>query len=271
METWCYTLVGLTMLFIVSVGVSFVIARGASRRMVFIVFLAWLIVGFLSAVVSKRAIVSRLGLIKIDDKHPRFTTVAEELSRHLKMKVPDLYLLPTRGANAFAFGLGIFDKPGVAITQELYDLLDDEEIQGVVAHEYAHIRCRDIGLLMVMQIIKGYPYRLAASMVIPIIFMFKGAALAIPGIAALILTVLLFPIGVSAVSVEREYTADLLAAKFCRSTKGLKSALQKICSTAAESIDNPFSGLFISHPNLPNRIMSLEELEIQSPSTERSK
>jgi heat shock protein HtpX len=197
------------------------------------------------------------------------------------MPMPRIYLIPTAAPNAFATGRNPHHAV-VTVTQGLLDLLNDEELKGVLAHELAHVAHRDILISSIAATLAG-AIAMLASMV-------RWAAMFGGGrqddrnsnpIALLLMSILL-PIAATliqlAVSRSREYEADRAGGEHCGNPLYLASALHKLelgakripmrnaePTTAHLFIVNPlhgggFANLFSTHPPIEERIARLEAM-----------
>ena len=193
---------------------------------------------------------------------------------------PDLYRADMPVPNAFATGRNP-RKGVVCVTDELVEMLDDDELEGVLAHEIAHISNRDTLINSVTATIAG-----AISILAEMAFwgtLFSGrdedGADAIASIAFMILTPLIATIIRLAVSRSMEYRADSAAVRYTSNHEGLSGALKKISGSqkgfrhnkrqeagANLFIENPFSRkathLFSTHPPLEKRIENIKDTEI---------
>ena len=219
-----------------------------------------------------------------DPSLQRLRNVVEEMAIASGVPVPDIYVLDQEsGINAFAAGY----EPGdaaVAVTRGTLNLLNREELQGVIAHEFSHILNGDMRLnIRLMGVLFGI-------MVISLIgrSILRGSTWStrrargqgLVFIAAVGLTVLGW-VGIffarvikSSVSRQREYLADASAVQFTRQTDGIANALKKIGgykagsyfqATDPEEVSHMLfgtgarlSGLFATHPPLTERIQALD-------------
>lgn len=215
---------------------------------------------------------------------PRLYAVMERLAAKANLPVPKLYEIPEAAPNAFATGR----NPGhasVAVTQGLLELMNDDELEGVIAHELSHVRNYDILISSVAATLAG-----AISFLSRSAFWFgyggdrddrdRGGG----GIMAILLAILA-PIGAMllqfALSRQREYSADETGARMVGHPYGLISALQKLGAynnriptttispaTSALCIVKPLFGggamasLFSTHPPLEDRIATLREMTV---------
>jgi heat shock protein HtpX len=204
------------------------------------------------------------------DQLPRVYRVVEQLTQRTGLPMPRIYLIPTDSPNAFATGRNP-RHAAVAVTQGILSLLDDEELEGVLAHELGHVRNRDILISSVVATLAG-----AITMLARFEFWFGGRDDRDRGGG--ILTLILAPIAAMlvqlAVSRAREYQADATGAEITHNPYALARALQKIdayskrvpmfapAATAHLFIIQPFTGaslmnLFSTHPPIPKRIERL--------------
>ena len=209
----------------------------------------------------------------------RLFGIVERLSRQAMLPMPKVYVIPDPSPNAFATGRNP-EHAAVAATEGILQVLSDNELEGVIAHELAHVKHRDI-------LISSVAATLAA------VIMFTANALhwgmMLGGFGgrddrrggnpiALLATIILAPIAATliqlAISRSREYAADAAGAQIAGNPYGLADALRKIDAvskrvpldanpaTAHMFIIKPFSGgglssLFSSHPPTEDRIRAL--------------
>jgi len=212
------------------------------------------------------------------DQLPRVYNIVERLSQKVGLPTPKVYLIPTDSPNAFATGRNPHHA-SVAVTQGILGLLNDDELEGVIAHELGHVRNRDILISSIAATLAGAITWLAQVAKWGMIFGGRdrderGGG----GIAALIM-VFLAPFAAMliqlAVSRSREYGADDTGAHWTGNPYALASALAKIDayskqrplvaspSTAHLFIIQPFLGgmsfgnLFSTHPPTAKRIERL--------------
>jgi heat shock protein HtpX len=216
---------------------------------------------------------------------PRLYEVMERLAAKANLPVPKLYMIPEAAPNAFATGRNP-SHASVAVTQGLMQLMNDEELEGVIAHELSHVRNYDILISSIAATIAGAITHLAFMGRFAAIFGYgssrdndRGG-----GFTALLMLFLapvaamLLQLGISR---QREYAADESGAKMVGQPYGLISALQKLGAynqripsnipqtTSALCIVKPmfgggsiFSSLFSTHPPLEERIAALRQLTI---------
>jgi len=218
---------------------------------------------------------------------PRLYAVMERLASKANLPVPKLYLVPDAAPNAFATGRDP-RHASVAVTQGLLELMNDEELEGVIAHELSHVRNYDILISSIAATIAGAIFHLASMGRWAMIFGGWGGDRddrdGGGGIAAIMMLIFapfaafLLQLGLSR---EREYSADATGARTVGNPYGLISALQKLGtynnripttaispSTSSLCIVKPlfgggsFTTLFSTHPALADRIAKLREMTI---------
>jgi heat shock protein HtpX len=218
---------------------------------------------------------------------PRLYAVMERLAAKGNLPVPKLYVVPEAAPNAFATGRNP-RHASVAATQGLLELMSDDELEGVIAHELSHVRNYDILISSIAATIAGAIFHLASMGRWAMIFGGWGGDREDRegggGIAALLMLILapfaamLLQLGLSR---QREYSADQTGARMVGNPYGLISALQKLGaynnripttaispSTSSLCIVKPLFGggslatLFSTHPPLANRIAALREMTI---------
>ena len=211
---------------------------------------------------------------------PEVYEMVRTLSGHAGLPMPKVFVIPKEAPNAFATGR----NPGhavVAVTQGLLNIMDRDEVMGVLAHELAHVKNRDILIGSVAATMAGAIMVLASMARFSAIFGgrgggdSRGGAGAIGLIAMSILAPFAAMIIQMAISRSREYLADATGAGFAGNPQGLARALEKLGryskkipmdanpSTAHMFIVNPLSGrslmgLFSTHPPLEERIARLQ-------------
>jgi heat shock protein HtpX len=219
------------------------------------------------------------------EQSPRLYAVMERLAAKANLPMPKLYMIPQAAPNAFATGRNP-SHASVAVTQGLMQLMDDEELEGVIAHELSHVRNYDILTSSIAATIAGAVTWIASMGRWAMIFGGWGGRddnREGGGIAA-ILMIFLAPIAALllqlGISRQREYQADASGAKMVGHPYGLIRALEKLGaynkkipmdispSTAALCIVAPLSAgqslasLFSTHPPLADRIAKLQAMTI---------
>lgn len=186
-------------------------------------------------------------------KYPEIYEIVKELAEKMHMPMPKLYITPDMQANAFATGRG----PGhasVAVTQGILKVLDNKELRGVLAHELAHVKNRDV-LVATIAAVLASVISFLANMA-----MFSGGSHNdrenAPNPIVMMAAIILVPIAASfiqmAISRQREFGADHTGAKTIGDGKALAHALVAISDTTRRypKEDNPaMASLYISAPN----------------------
>jgi len=213
------------------------------------------------------------------DELPRVYNIVERLSQKVGLPMPKVYLIPTDSPNAFATGRNPHHA-SVAVTQGILGLLNDDELEGVIAHELGHVRNRDILISSIAATLAGAITWLAHVAQWGMIFGgFGGRNERRGGGIGALLMIFLAPFAAMliqlAVSRSREYGADDTGAHWTGNPYALASALAKIeaysrraplvatPSTAHLFIIQPFLGgmsfgnLFSTHPPTAKRIERL--------------
>src|SRR6267154_1625306 len=215
---------------------------------------------------------------------PRLYEVMERLAAKASLPVPKLYVVPDAAPNAFATGRNP-RHASVAVTEGLLQLMNDDELEGVIAHELSHVRNYDILISSIAATIAGAITYLARMGYWANLFGGgrdddrEGGGLA--GILMLILAPLAAFLLQFGISRQREYSADATGARMVGQPYGLISALQKLGAynkriptttvsptTAALCIVKPMFGsetlssLFSTHPPLEDRIAALREMTV---------
>jgi heat shock protein HtpX len=213
------------------------------------------------------------------DQAPAVYEDLEQLAGRAGIPVPRLYLIPSEQPNAFATGRSP-KKSAVAVTEGLLRHLPREEVRGVLAHELAHVKNRDVLVTTVAAMIGAAISAIANFLQFswlfgggdeeesPLGFVGMIAAIMVAPLAAMIIQL--------AVSRQREYLADATAAELLGEGRPLAGALEALQrgvqavpmavnpATASLYIANPLSGggmagLFSTHPPIPVRIERLRE------------
>ena len=212
---------------------------------------------------------------QVDENHPLYQMV-DHLRRRADLPMPKVYICPQEAPNAFATGRSP-SKSAVAVTEGALQLLDAEELEGVMAHELAHIKNRDTLTSTIAATIAG-----VLAFVAQWGFFLFGGRNENGNPIAILLTVILAAVGAAIVkamiSRTREFAADADGAAIAGSPNGLIGALAKLESmnrrvpmqnpNPAQNnlfIIEPFSGgsiskLFASHPPTEKRIAALRKL-----------
>lgn len=223
----------------------------------------------------KIAIASMRGRELTAETGGEFYRMVERLAQRADLPMPRVYLCPQQAPNAFATGPSP-KKAAVAVTQGAMDLLTPRELEGVMAHELAHVKNRDTLISTIAATIAGVFAMMAQWM-----FFFVPIGGSREGGNALVAVVVILVGAVGAailkamISRSREFAADADGAEIAGSPDGLVSALQKLEAYSRRIpmqqpnpamnnmfIIEPFSGktitgLFASHPPTEDRVRAL--------------
>ena len=220
--------------------------------------------------------------------NPYVYRLVENLCITAGLPTPKIYLIPDPAPNAFATGRDP-KHASIAITTGLIERLENEELEGVIAHELSHIKNYDIRLMMIVIVLVGVVALLSNWLLRFRFFGDRhndrdsggqlGTILLLIGIVLAIISPLIGKLIQLAVSRKREFLADADGALLTRYPEGLAKALEKISAykepmrrandaTAHLYISNPFGGkttkffhkLFSTHPPAEERIKALRTM-----------
>jgi len=226
-------------------------------------------------------------LVSPDTRDPlrsRLRNVIEEMAIASGVPVPEIYVLEQEtGINAFAAGFTPGDA-AIAVTRGTLEMLDRDELQGVIGHEFSHILNGDMRLnirlmgvlfgimligLMGRMVLRGARFSSGRNKGAPVVLIVGLGLMVIGGIGVFIARLIK-----SGVSRQREFLADASAVQFTRQTSGLANALKKIGGYDAGShfhtadpeevshmlfgTGSKLSGMFATHPPLGDRIRALD-------------
>ena len=241
------------------------------------------VMNFFSYFYSDKLVLSHYHAVEVDEKTaPGLIAIVRRLAKKAGLPMPKVYIIPEKVPNAFATGRNP-SHAAVAVTEGLLDLLNEEEIEAVLAHELSHVRHYDILIGTIAATIAGAIAWIANIMQFGAFFGGGRDEESPNPIVMLILSIIL-PIAAGiiqmAVSRSREFEADAGAAYLTGHPEWLESALIKLENynrqgilpeatpeTAHMFIVNPFTGkdfsfanLFRTHPTTEERIERLEEI-----------
>ena len=271
-------LLGLLSGVLLAIGQAFGGAAGLQTALLFAVAM-----NFFSYFFSEKIALMSSGAIRVSPtENPqiyyRLAPIVQRLCQRMGIPEPKLWVIPERSPNAFATGRNP-RHASVAVTAGLLEIMDDDELAGVIAHELGHIRNRDILISSIAATIAA-AITFAARM-----FVFFGGGRHsdddAPNPIASLALLLLAPVAAlliqMAISRTREFAADAEAARAIGTGRGLANALRKLESWSKRIpleanpamshmfIIKPFSGealmrLFSTHPPTSERIARLERL-----------
>ena len=240
---------------------------------------------------SDKMVLSMYGAQQVD-RHsaPGLVTIVERLVTRAGMPMPKVFIINSEQPNAFATGRDP-EHASVAATTGLLDRLSPEEVEGVMAHELAHVKNRDTLIMTITATIAG-----AIGMIANFGMFFGGGQRSdeegnggnglglIGGILVAIIAPMAAMVVQMAISRTREYAADAEGARICGNPLWLANALERLeqaahvipnrqaensPATAHLFIVNPLSGrgmdnLFSTHPNMANRVAALRTMAAQA-------
>jgi heat shock protein HtpX len=211
---------------------------------------------------------------------PWLEAAVQDLAARAEVPTPKLYLIPSEQPNAFATGRNP-RHAAVAVTEGLLRHLPPDQVKGVLAHEFAHIKNRDILVSSIAAMVAGAVSAIAN--ILQFSFFFGGDEDSGPlGLIGMLATIILAPIAAMllqlAVSRQREYLADATGAQLLGQAAPLASALENLergaqavpmavnPATASLYAVNPLpragvAALFMTHPPIEERIRRLRALD----------
>jgi heat shock protein HtpX len=236
---------------------------------------------------SDKIVLAMSGAQPVDESQaPGLYRLVRNLATRAQIPMPRVYVIPGDAPNAFATGRNP-EHAAVAVTEGLMRVLDEEEIEGVVAHELAHIKNRDTLIMTVAATMAGAITYMAHMAQFAAIFGGRrdddeehGGG----GIFGTLLLAILAPIAATliqlAISRSREFHADATGARIAGKPWGLAKALEKLemassmarmqpaPATAHLYIVNPLSGgglagLFSTHPSIQERVARLRAMAVR--------
>ncbi len=207
-----------------------------------------------------------------ENKAPEVHAILRRLSKEASIPIPEVYLMPAQQPNAFAVGQSQ-STAAIALTDKLMEILDEKEIEGVIAHELAHIKNNDTLISTAAAAMAGIPAYITQIIM--------GGGRGGWGIFSRLITIIFAPLTAllirTAISRSREFTADKTGARICKSPDGLASALLKMQKHTKSSpmkvtpatshlfIINPhtvfsWGRLFNTHPPVDERVKRLKQM-----------
>ncbi len=258
-------------------------AIGGQQGML-VAFVLALAMNFFSYWFSDRIVLTMYGARPIDEAQaPGLYAIVRRLATRAGIPMPRVYLIPTETPNAFATGRSP-QHAAVAVTEGILRLLDEEELEGVLAHELAHVANRDVLISTIAATLAGAITYLAHMAQWAAIFGGRqddeeGGVNPVAAMLMAVLAPLAAMLVQLAVSRSREYQADASGAAYTRKPWGLAKALEKLQmaqhalpmqanpATAHLFIVNPLSGralmnLFSTHPPIEERIARLRAMRV---------
>ena len=257
---------------------------GAASGVVIAVIVALLVMGW-SFTFGRQTVLSLAGAVPADpQQYPELHHIVEALAIGDGIPKPTVYVVDDPSPNAFATGFSP-DRAAVTATTGLLQMMNREELEGVISHELSHVHNHDTRLLLIVATMVGFAAMLA-SFLWSSMWRVRGGrdsgqAMLILLALAILLTIVgtvVGPLMQLAISRQRESLADASGVELTRNPAGLLSALKKLQvrdkplqkfnhATAPMYIDNPlehhkhwFHGLFDTHPPIEERIATLERM-----------
>lgn len=239
---------------------------------------------------SDKMVLSMYGAVPVDrNAAPGLYAIVERLTRRAGLPMPQVFIIQSDQPNAFATGRSP-EHASVAATTGLLDRLSPEEVEGVMAHELAHVKNRDTLTMTITATIAGAIGMLANMFAFSSMFGGRrddeegGGLGAVGGILMMVLAPLAAGLVQMAISRTREYAADAEGARICGNPLWLASALERLeqgaqaipypeaerhAATAHLFIVNPLHGggmdnLFSTHPSMDNRIALLRRMAAEA-------
>ena len=270
----------LTILSIVFVTVGFAFAGNGGAMIALIIVGA---MNFYAYYFSDKQVLSHYDAQEVNSNHYIYKIVSRLINK-TDLPMPKVYIINDPVPNAFATGRNP-ENAAVAVTSGLLDILDEKEIEGVIAHELSHVKHYDILIGTIAATVAGAIAWIANIMQFSA--MFGGSNNRNVHPVVMILIAIVLPIAATiiqmSVSRSREYMADEGAARLTGKPEYLQSALAKLENYAHRAtlhnatqesahmfIVNPFSGkdisfgdFFRTHPTTADRIARLEELKFE--------
>ncbi|KGJ06730.1 Heat shock protein. Metallo peptidase. MEROPS family M48B [Paracoccus halophilus] len=241
---------------------------------------------------SDKAVLRQQGAVEVSrNQAPELVDMVAALAQRANLPMPRVYVLATEQPNAFATGRNP-ENAAVAVTQGILQVLNRDELAGVIAHELAHIKSRDTLIMTVTATMAGAIAMLGNMLMFSSLFGGRddnrGGGLA--GLLAMIFAPMAAGLVQMAISRAREYEADRIGAEICGRPMALASALAKIARAAGRSVNipaerNPASAsmfiinplhamrmdrLFATHPPTEERIARLQAMGAGRPAAPRA-
>ena len=288
-KTWL--LMSLFLIVVIGIGWLFSQVYG-NPGFVYIAVIFSLFMNFFSYWYSDKIVLKMAGARPIErEENLELYRIVENLCITAGLKVPKIYMINDESPNAFATGRNQ-EHSAMAVTSGLLNILNKNELEGVVAHELSHVGNKDILISTVVVVLVGF-IALLSDFFLRMQF-FRGrrndreegqgqAIMMLVGIVLAILAPIAATLIQLAISRKREFLADASGALLTRYPEGLASALEKISSypaslrrvnkaTAHLYIDSPLKGkhgaswlakLFMTHPPAEERIAVLRGMDIK--------
>jgi heat shock protein HtpX len=270
--------------FVMALGLLMGVAMDAGLSPMIFATIFAVVMSLFSFYGGDKVALSMAGAQQIEEKdNPYVYRMVENLAITAGLPTPKVYIIPTAALNAFATGRDP-EHASVAVTQGLIERLENEELEGVIAHEIAHIQNYDIRLMMMVVVLIGVVGIMSDMFTRSLLWggsdsdnKNNNAIMIIVALVFAILAPIVAKMIQLAISRKREFLADATGALLTRYPEGLASALEKITAdpvpmekvssaTAHMYISNPLKGksklanLFSTHPPAEERIKALRNM-----------
>lgn len=274
-------LIGLFLSLVIGIGIFLNQYMGYGYEVVVVAVIISGVMSITSYYYSDKIALATTGAKPITkEENPYVYRIVENLCMTNGMPVPKIYIIPSPALNAFATGRDP-QHASIAFTSGIIEALENEELEGVAAHELSHVKNYDIRVMTIVVVLVGTIGILADWFFRARFFGHRrdnnneggSPVLMIIGLVALIISPIVAELIKLAISRKREYLADASGALLTRYPEGLARALEKISAssqplqtansaTAHLFISNPFKGkkmssLFSTHPPIEERIKKL--------------
>ena len=271
---WMKTFLLMSVIMALFVGVGYMIGGESGMLIALVLAVA---MNFLSYWYSDKVVLKMYRAQEVTESQaPQLFGIVKRLVQNAGLPMPKVYVIPTDQPNAFATDRDP-KHAAVAVTQGITRLLNEDQLEGVLAHELAHVKNRDILIGTIAATIAG------AIMMLRLLALFFGGGRDRDGgnAVAMLVAFIVAPIAAlliqMAISRSREYGADAGGARISGKPHALASALKKLergaqavpmdanPATAHMFIVNPFSAkgmvtLFSTHPAIADRVERLEQM-----------
>lgn len=281
-KSWMLMLAMALLLLGLGYALGELLGQGAGPLGLFAALVVWISMSLAGYFAGGRIMMAVSGARRLSrEDHPLLWNVVEEMCIASGLaKIPDLYLIDSDVPNAFASGRGP-EHAAVAVTAGLLETLDRDELQGVIAHELAHVHHRDVLYMTMAGVMLGTIVILADVGARALWWgggrrrtsSDRGDGLQLVVLAVSLLLVILAPFAAQllyfATSRRREYLADAASALYTRYPDGLARALEKIAGSRApiKGVSRATAGMYIVNPLTPAK-RKLSDLSSTHPPTE---
>lgn len=263
-------LIGIFLAFIIAIGYVFSIYTDAGYGALVLAVIVSSTMSIVSYYHADKIALKSTGAKEISkEDNPYVYRMVENLCITAGMPIPKVHIINSSALNAFATGRDP-EHASIAITTGLIDALENEELEGVIAHELSHVKNYDIRVMTVVVVLVG-----TIALLSDFFFRIRlfgggnnndnrgggqlGAIMAIVGVVLLILSPIIAELIKLAISRKREYLADASGALLTRYPEGLARALEKIGNSKVplQTANAATAHLFISEPKKESKVKNL--------------